>query len=243
MSATLKIRLVLVDDDDMVRSVLAGNLVEAGYMVRQFGDPVEAQAFLEKPGNTNDLLILDWRMPGMTGLDLLKCLRTNGVHTATLFFTSYNDTLFEEAALTWGAVDFIDKTRSFAILRKRIELILSRAVQADDVALPLRCGSLILDVASHGVQWRGQTIDLTFGEFRVISVLAQAGCDVSYREIYDAMRGENFIAGDGTEGYRTNVRALIKRLRDKFTAKDQSFSAITNYPGFGYRWAEGPSRA
>jgi len=242
MKASVKTRLILVDDDDMVRGVLAGNLAEVGYMVRQFGDPVEAQASLEKAGNSADLLILDWRMPGMTGLDLLKRLRASGIDTAALFFTSYNDTLFEEAALTWGAVDFIDKTRSFAILQKRIELILGRAVQSHDEALPLRCGSLSLDAASHGVQWRGQKISLTFGEFRVVSMLAQAGRDVTYREIYDALRGENFIAGDGTEGYRTNVRALIKRLREKFTAADPSFAAITNYPGFGYRWMEDPSR-
>ena len=242
MNASVNTRLVLVDDDDMLRGVLAGNLTEAGYMVRQFGDPVEALASLEKAGNGADLLILDWRMPGMTGLDLLKRLRAGGIDIAALFFTSYNDTLFEEAALTWGAVDFIDKTRSFAILRKRIEMILGRTVQTDAGALPLHCGSLILDAGSHGAQWRGQEIDLTFGEFRVVSLLAQAGRDVTYREIYDALRGENFIAGDGAEGYRTNVRALIKRLREKFTAADSSFGAIANYPGFGYRWLEGPSR-
>jgi two-component system response regulator ChvI len=242
MNASVNTRLVLVDDDDMLRGVLAGNLAEAGYLVRQFGDPVEALAFLEKAGNSADLLILDWRMPVMTGLDLLKRLRAGGIAIAALFFTSYNDTLFEEAALTWGAVDFIDKTRSFAILRKRIELILGRTVQTDTGALPLHCGSLILDAGSHGVQWRGHVIDLTFGEFRVVSVLAQTGRDVTYREIYDALRGENFIAGDGAEGYRTNVRALIKRLREKFTAADPSFGAIANYPGFGYRWMEGPSR-
>jgi len=64
-------------------------------------------------------------------------------------------------------------------------------------------------------------------------MLAQASRDVTYREIYDALRGEYFIAGDGAEGYRTNVRALIKRLREKFTAADPSFAAIINYPGFG----------
>ncbi len=233
-------RLVLVDDDDMLRAVLAGNLADAGYAVRQFGDPSEALAFLEGADGKADLLILDWRMPLMSGLDLLKRLRAGGIDTAALFFTSHNDILFEEAALAYGAVDFIDKTRSFAILRKRIELILGRAGQPAEGTPPLRSGSLVLDADSHSAQWRGNALELTFGEFRVVSLLAQAGRDVTYREIYDALRGENFIAGDGTEGYRANVRALIKRLREKFTAVDPSFGAIANYPGFGYRWVEAP---
>lgn len=241
MTEAPKAHLVLVDDDDMLRAVLAGNLADVGYAVQQFGDPTEALAFLESAGSTTDLLILDWRMPVMTGLDLLKHLRAGGISTAALFFTSHNDILFEEAALAYGAVDFIDKTRSFAILQKRIELILGRVGQTGDGTPPLRSGFLTLDADSHGAQWRGCPIELTFGEFRVVSLLAQAGRDVTYREIYDALRGENFIAGDGAEGYRANVRALIKRLREKFTAVDPDFNAIANYPGFGYRWVEAPS--
>jgi two-component system response regulator ChvI len=239
MTPVTKARLVLVDDDDMLRDVLAGNLADAGYAIHQFGDPIKAQLFLESAEGGADLLILDWRMPEMTGLELLKRLRAGGIDTAALFFTSHNDILFEEAALAFGAVDFIDKTRSFAILQKRIELILERTRHLAAPPQPLCSGSLTLDEASHGVQWNGQRIELTFGEFRVVSLLAQAGRDVTYREIYDALRGENFVAGDGAEGYRANVRALIKRLREKFITVDPGFDAIANYPGFGYRWVEG----
>jgi two-component system response regulator ChvI len=124
-------------------------------------------------------------------------------------------------------------------LQKRIELILGRAGLDGDASPPLCSGSLTLDAGSHSVHWRGRPIELTFGEFRVVSLLVQAGRDVTYREIYDALRGENFIAGDGAEGYRANVRALIKRSREKFVAEDPTFNAIANYPGFGYRWLEG----
>ncbi len=70
-----KTRLLLVDDDDMLREVLAGNLAEAGYEVSQFGDPQRAcQALLARDVDA-DLLILDWKMPAMSGLDLLQRLR------------------------------------------------------------------------------------------------------------------------------------------------------------------------
>lgn len=71
----------------------------------------------------------------------------------------------------------------------------------------------------------------------MVQLLAdRAGRDVSYREIYDVVRGEGFLAGSGPEGYRANVRALVKRVRQKFRAVDEGFDALENYPGFGYRW-------
>jgi two-component system response regulator ChvI len=235
---TEKARLVLVDDDDLLRSVLAGNLSRAGYGVQEFSDPKEALSSLSAAPSQVDLVILDWRMPGMSGLELLEALRAQGLDCKALFFTSHNDILFEEAALAVGAADFIDKTRSFAILLKRIEMILSRDTGAPALATStgLSTGSLTLDANTHSAFWRGKAVDLTFGEFRVVSLLAAAGRDITYREIYDALRGENFIAGEGEDGYRANVRALIKRLREKFQAGDPKFAAIVNYPGFGYRW-------
>ena len=55
--------------------------------------------------------------------------------------------------------------------------------------------------------------------------------DVSYRQIYDLVRGKDFIAGYGEEGFRVNVRSFIKRIRQKFRDVDDSFSCIENYPG------------
>jgi two-component system response regulator ChvI len=50
------------------------------------------------------------------------------------------------------------------------------------------------------------------------------------------VKGIGFIAGTGTDGYRANVRAMVKRIRQKFKEADKHFTAIHNYPGFGYRW-------
>jgi len=230
-------RLVLVDDDELLREVLAGNLVQAGFEVQLYSDPEKALAAI--PDSDADLLILDWKMPGMSGLELLQGLRGRGVTTRALFFTSHNDTIYEEAALALGASDFVDKTRSFAILLKRIEMALGRAAgEADPVdgSTDVNTGFLTLNAASHAAFWRDRPVGLTFGEYRVVELMATAGRDLSYREIYDALRGENFIAGEGPDGYRANVRALIKRIREKFLAVDPDFAAIANYPGFGYRW-------
>ena len=54
----------------------------------------------------------------------------------------------------------------------------------------------------------------------------------------NVIHGAGFAAGEGAEGYRSNVRAFIKRIREKFTTIDPDFDAIQNYPGFGYRWRQ-----
>jgi len=231
--------LVLVDDDDMLRQVLTQNLEGAGYHVRAFANGEEAFSALSETPTPADLFVLDWSMPGGSGLDLLKRLRAANFTQPALFFTSHNQTLYEEAALAYGAVDFVDKTRSFTILARRIELCLARSpsvVPAESVNLIV--GDLRLEPASHQTFWQSLPVELTFGEYRVVELLVRSGRDVSYREIYDALRGEDFIAGDGPDGFRANVRALIKRIRQKFIQIDPDFQCIGNYPGFGYRWGK-----
>jgi len=74
-------------------------------------------------------------------------------------------------------------------------------------------------------------------EFKIIYLLvSRAGEYVTYRSIYDCVHHAGFVAGSGEEGFRTNVRSSIKRIRNKFRAFDARFSDIENYAAFGYRW-------
>ena len=241
MSKTATATIIVVDDDDLFRPLLVGNLREADYLVSEFPSPDALLQELEKGPLPADLYILDWKMPGMTGFELLKLLRAQGITTSTLFLTSHDDVLYEESALREGAADFVGKTRSFAILRHRIERVLGGATAPvlNEAPSPATIGALTLDSAQHRVTWGSKVIELTLGEYRAVQLLATSGRDVSYREIYDTMRGENFIAGAGPEGYRANVRALVKRIRQKFAEADANFAAIENYPGYGYRWKAG----
>ena len=151
------------------------------------------------------------------------------------------DRLSQSAALAGGAVDFIDKSRRIAILMKRIELIAEAQKPLPDPghqrASQFRLGGLELRFDINRAFWRGQVIELTLTEFRMVSRLAmKPGEDVSYRELYDIVHGKDFVAGYGSDGYRTNVRTFIKRIRKKFRAIDDGFTGIENYASFGYRW-------
>jgi two-component system response regulator ChvI len=97
-----------------------------------------------------------------------------------------------------------------------------------------------LAITDRRVFWRGVDVNLTHGEYRVIELLSsEPGKYRTYRDIYDVVRPPGFIAGDGTDGFKGNVRSLIKRIRRKFVAIDPGFDSISNYSSVGYGWKEG----
>jgi len=237
-------RIALVDDDPLFLRVFAGNLQAAGYDTVCFDDPKRALAILQQ-GIPPDACVLDWNMPGLDGLKLFNLLRAHGVAVPVLFLTSYGQVIFEEAALDAGAADFVDKSRGPAIILHRLSLARrlepdaaqSGLSQSELARSDLNLGQLILSVSSKRAIWRGREVALSRNEFDVVALLAErAGRDVGYRQIYDVVRGNGFIAGHGEDGYRANVRAMVKRIRHKFIRVDPDFAALHNYPGFGYRW-------
>ena len=232
--------VVVVDDDVLFSESLSRNLGDAGYCTRVFQDgPASLHHLAGDPAA--DLVLLDWKMPGMTGIEVLQRLRTRKIEIPVIFLTVLSDQIYEEAGLLNGAVDFVEKSRSFSILLKRIELTLGGQRQNEAVEQPalVRHGDLILRHDSHRAIWKGEGVDLTLTEFDILAhLVGNAGRDVSYRELYDIVHGEGFLAGEGEAGYRTNVRAFIKRIRQKFHEVDGDFALIRNYPGFGYRWRD-----
>jgi two-component system, OmpR family, response regulator ChvI len=239
-------RLVLIDDDDLFRESLGLNLIDEGYEVASFSNGAAALEHFAA-GGTADVVLLDWRMPGMNGLEVLRNLRRAGDATPVIFLTVLSEDIYEEAALEGGAVDFVDKSRSLSILLKRLRLIAARKRPApESEGRPpgdvLHLGRLELRLDLNCASWAGRPVDLTPAEFKIVALLAlRSGEDVSYREIYDLVRGKDFAAGSGDEGYRANVRTFLKRIRKKFYSVDPEFEQIVNYPGFGYRydWTEG----
>jgi len=242
-------RVVLVDDDDLFRESLSQNLGDAGFEVRDFGSGESALEHLFADG-ADDVVLLDWKMPGMNGIELLRRMRQAGLEAPVIFLTVLNDQIYEEAALQGGAVDFVEKSRSFSILLKRVNLILAGRKGGEPVAASeaaaaqgrFQRGDLELRGDTSRVFWRGKEVSLSVTEYKMVALLAtRAGQDVRYRDLYDLVHGSGFVAGYGLEGYRSNVRAFVKRIRQKFREADPDFDEIENYSGFGYRWREGAS--
>ena len=231
-------RLVLVDDDALFLRVFSQNLTAAGYVPLCFGDPAAALAALAG-GTGADACVLDLDMPGLDGLAFLRALSEQAVGIPVMVLTSHTAPMFEEEALRYGALDFVDKSRGPAIILQRLALLTRPGREQDAAAAgaDLKLGALLLSRQTRRAHWNGSEVPLSRTEFDVVLLLAgKPGLDVGYREIYDVMKGDGFISGSGEDGYRTNVRAAIKRLRRKFEQIDSGFAALENYPGFGYRW-------
>ena len=236
------IRIVFVEDDLLFKDALARNLEDSGFEVRDFDSGEAALDYFETGGRA-DVAILDWKLPGIAGIELLQKMGAKDKGIPVIFLTSLGDQVYEETALLNGAADFIEKSRSYSILLSRITGVLNRK---EDLAKPelrmegdqkIVCGELTLSTDSNRAFWRDTKVDLTLAEFKIVHLLAMnKDKDVPHREIYDNVRGPGFVAGDGTEGYRANVRTFIKRIRQRFREVDEHFNRIQTYSGFGYRW-------
>ncbi|KAA0579140.1 response regulator transcription factor [Azospirillum sp. B21] len=246
-------RIALVDDDDLFRESLSLNLGDEGYEVITFDRGEPALDFFADDGSV-DIVLLDWRMPKLDGIDVLRQMRARGIATPVIFLTVLSDQIYEEAALAGGALDFVEKSRSLSILLKRMRLILdgtkgdavkgAEEAETGGNATMHRLGELELRLDNSRAFWKGKRIDLTLTEFNIVKLMStRPEEDVSYREIYDLVHGKGFVAGYGPSGYRANVRAFIKRIRQKFRSVDANFACIENYPGFGYRWGKGENPA
>jgi two-component system response regulator ChvI len=98
-------------------------------------------------------------------------------------------------------------------------------------------GDLALHPATARALWRQRDVGLTIMEYKIVALLVSRKGELqTYRAIYDTAHYEGFVAGSGDQGYYTNVRSIMKRIRRKFLAVDPGFAAIENEQGVGYRW-------
>jgi len=156
-----------------------------------------------------------------------------------VFLTSHPEPENEQRAFERGALDFVDKTRGVEVLACRLRLVAEPAKPAanSEADKTIVCGKLALRPAIHRAYWNQVDVGLTVGEYNVVHFLTSNVCNyLTYREIYDVQYYEGFFAGTGEQGYRTNVRSTIKRVRKKFCKTDPTFGEIQTSPTLGYRW-------
>lgn len=232
-----QIRVVAVDWDDGFRNMLADELSDQGFEVTSFPDSRSVLAASDVL-SAADLIVLDWGDTGNSGLELLQQLRRQGVNLPVVFLTRRWLTSNESLALEHGAIDFIDKARGIPILVHRLRIVARIKVPEDRREKVVQVGDLLLKPHISRASWKDTDVGLTVGEFKIINLLASnAGGHMTYREIYDTLHYRGFVAGCGADGYKTNVRSAIKRIRRKFEALDPTFERIRNYTSFGYLWA------
>jgi two-component system response regulator ChvI len=233
-----RIRVAFVEDDDEYGEVVSCELTDHGFDVTTFSDGNALLAAFSD-GADAEIIVLDWSLPNVSGIDLLPRLRRMGIALPVVFLTGRSQPADEKLAFDRGALDFVDKARGVPILARRLRLIAdsmkkpSKPAQVDN----FHCGRLMLKPRVSRAFWDDTDVCVTLTEFKVVHLLASnVGSHVTYRAVYDCMHYVGFVAGSGATGYQTNVRSCIRRIRNKFRAVDPTFAEIDNYQSFGYRW-------
>jgi two-component system, OmpR family, response regulator ChvI len=232
------IRVLIVEDEEDYREIVGSELSWHGFVVRSFADGDALLGSLEAAAEA-DVIVLDWRLPTISGIDLLPQLRRRGVNLPVVFLTSHADPAYEKLAFERGALDFIDKTRGVEVLARRLRLVAKsgKPGATPEAEKPIVCGKLVLSPRASRAYWKEVDVGLTISECDIVHFLASnVGNYETYRAIYDVQYYEGFVAGQGHQGYRTNVRSSIKRIRKKFCKLDPTFAEIQNSTTRGYRW-------
>jgi len=225
--------IALVDDDRNILTSISMALENEGFKVQTYIDAENALVGISR--NPPDLAVIDIKMPGMDGEELLKRLRKKTT-IPILFLTSKDEEVDELLGLKLGADDFIKKSGGFSIkvLIERIKVQLRKKTHAvDDSKNLIKHGKLVLDPSQLECEWDGKSLPekLTTTEFLIVKELAKRPGIIKERaQLMDIAYKDNNDIEDRT------IDSHVKRIRKKFKKVDQNFSAIETRYGSGYRW-------
>jgi len=214
-------RLLVVEDDPILRRQLVDRLGHGGYAVDAAGDGEEA-AFL---GATEpyDAIVLDLGLPKRDGLSVLRGWRGAGITVPVLILTARDHWHDKVLGIDAGADDYLGKPFHVEELLARIRALIRRA--QGHASSEIRVGSLLLDTRSGTVGIDDRPLDLTAYEFRILSYLMHhAGEVVSRTELTEHVYAQDFDRDSNT------VEVFVGRLRKKLGA-----NLITTVRGLGYR--------
>ena len=225
--------IALVDDDRNILTSISMALENEGFKVQTYIDAENALVGISR--NPPDLAVIDIKMPGMDGEELLKRLRKKTT-IPILFLTSKDEEVDELLGLKLGADDFIKKSGGFSlkVLIERIRVQLRKKTNiVDDSKNLIKHGKLVLDPSQLECEWDGKPLPekLTTTEFLIVKELAKRPGVIKERaHLMDIAYKENTEIEDRT------IDSHVKRIRKKFKKVDEKFSAIETRYGSGYRW-------
>jgi DNA-binding response OmpR family regulator len=227
--------ILLVDDEDSVRKVLAFPLERDGYVVVQAADGEEAlERFAAQPV---DLVVLDIMLPKLDGLEVCKRLRATS-SVPIIMLTARDDELDKVIGLELGADDYITKPFSIREFRSRVRALLRRArtVQSGgdgDGEELIEHEGLVIDIPRRHVEARGEPVQLTYVEFELLRTLAASpGRVFSRRMLLEAL----WKSADYRDPRTIDVH--VRHLREKLEAEPRTPEYILTVRGVGYRFRD-----
>lgn len=222
------IRLLLIEDDELVGDGLRLLLMQAGFHVEWVNTKGRASEAIGK--ESYDLIVLDLNLPDGSGLDFLREIRRNANATPTVVVTARDQIKDRLEALNCGADDYIVKPINIDELVARIRAVHRRSQgRAEEV---LRLGDVTLDPMAHAASYRGNPLDLSKREFAVLQLLMESNGKVVSRKVLEesVYSNDGMVASNAMEVYIHNLR---KKLGSRL---------IRTVRGVGYKFEGDPPK-
>jgi len=225
--ATMKFKVLVVDDEDHIVELARLYLSREGYEVDGVGDGSQA---LSRFGQLKpDLVVLDIMLPGTDGLTLCKEIRKQS-QVPIIMLTARDEVTDKVVGLEVGADDYLTKPFHPQELVARAKALLRRSHNEADVPRLIRAGKLEVDIERHEVRLDQARVHLRPKEFDLLALLARHPGRVFQRsELLDLVWGYDF------PGYTRTVDVHVQQLREKLATAGVSNPSIQTVWGVGYR--------
>ena len=233
----MKQRILVVEDDRTLRQALVFNLEREGYDARSAVDGEQALAAARDGGL--DLMLLDLMLPGLSGLEVLRTMRAEGIDTPVVILSAKGGEVDRVVGLKVGADDYVPKPFSRPELLARIESVLRRQGRARDTAEErpdeIRSGGLVIDRGRRQAAFGDDPLRLTTKEFDLLAhLVAHPGRIFTREQLLERIWPFDF-GGDS----RT-VDVHVSWLRSKLRARD-GHNYFRTVRGVGYAFAPNPA--
>lgn len=221
-------KILLIEDEVDLAKSLIKRLINDGFEVTWFNDG-SILINNEKDIESNSVIILDWKLPKISGLEICKYLRTKNITIPIIFLTAVGDINSKVEALSIGADDYLTKPFDYDELKARIYTLIRRS---NIYNVKFFCKNFMLDLLNHSISNNEKTIKLTDKEFELLYFLINhKGVVVNKYELMEKVWGLKFTP-------ETNfVEATIKNLRKKIQEISNGNCVKTIY-GEGYVYIE-----
>jgi DNA-binding response OmpR family regulator len=223
-------RVLVVEDEANIADYLVSGLREEGFTVEHAADGVTAGHALRV--GAWDLVLLDWWLPGVDGITLLRQFRERDRQTPVLFLTARQQVQYRVQGLDVGADDYLCKPFDFDELLARIRALLRRG--EGRAGTVLACGDVEIDLATQKVARAGRALDLTAKEYSLLAYfLRHPGAVLSRTRIYEHVWNERY------DGISNTLEVHVFELRRKLEAHGGRL--IHTRRGQGYVFENTPS--
>jgi DNA-binding response OmpR family regulator len=224
-------RILIVDDDQLMRRSLAFNLEQAGYDVKSAARAEDALDVLR--GADFDLVLLDIGLPGMDGLDAVRLIKDE-FGLPVIFLTARRRELDEVVGLEMGADDYVTKPFDVDVLLARIKAVLRRSggtSQTFEENPLLISGDIEIDTSAHSIKVAGEKVDLAPREFDLLHALVmEANKVLAVDDLLVRVWGAEYI------GQPQVVYVHIRWVREKIEEQPNKPQRIITVRGKGYKF-------